>query len=126
MSNDNYNDLQKFADITIERWINRIYQLNIRETGELIRSFDSHVRYDANGKPELVVFTYLYYGLFPDLGVGTGVTMDMAPSGNRKIKAWFNKIFWKRLQWIAYRTAEQYGIDAAEQIKTIIERQNIN
>ena len=52
--------------------------------------------------------------------------MDMAPSGNRKIKAWFNKIFWKRLQWIAYRTAEQYGIDAAEQIKAIIERQNIN
>lgn len=122
MSDDNFNDLQKFADITIERWVNRIYQLNIRETGELIRSFDSHVRTDANGKPELVVFTYLYYGLFPDLGVGTGVTMDMAPSGKRKIKAWFNKIFWSRLQWIAYRTAEQYGIDAAEQIKTIISR----
>ena len=126
MSDDNFNDLQKFADITIERWVNRIYQLNIRETGELIRSFDSHVRTDANGKPELVVFTYLYYGLFPDLGVGTGVTMDMAPSGNRKIKAWFNKIFWSRLQWIAHRTAEQYGIDAAEQIKTIIEKTNIN
>lgn len=124
MSDDNYNDLKKFADITIERWEKRIYQLKIRQTGELIRSFTSHVRMDANGKPELVTFTYLYYGLFPDLGVGRGVKMEDAPSGNRKIKPWFNKVFWSRLNWVARRTAEQYGLDASEQIKVIMERTN--
>lgn len=124
MSDDNYNDLQKFADITIERWENRIYKLNIRQTGELIRSFTSRVRTDAGGKPELVVFTFLYYGIFPDLGVGRGVTMAEAPKGNRRIKPWYNKIFWSRLNWIAHRTAEQYGINAAEQIKTILEKNN--
>ena len=59
MSDDNYNNLQKFADITIERWMKRMDALGIYETGELKRSFDAQVRLDAQGNPELVQFTYM-------------------------------------------------------------------
>ena len=122
MSDDKYNDLQKFADITIERWMKRMDALGIYETGELKKSFDAQVRLDANGNPELVQFTYMYYGIFPDLGVGTGVTMEQAPSGNRKIKAWYNKTLWRRLNWLAEFMAEEYGREAAEKIKYIMNK----
>ncbi|MBQ3844426.1 MAG: hypothetical protein II817_05525 [Bacteroidales bacterium] len=119
-------DLEKFAQFTIERWVNKMYKLKIRETGQLIRSFENHVYVDANGNPQLIVFTYLYYGIFPDLGVGGHVTMDKTPSGNRHPKPWYNKVFWSRLRYLADYTAEHYGMDAARMVKSIIGRDNTN
>ncbi len=86
----------------------------------LIRSFESHVELDANGDPQKIEFVYLYYGIFPDLGVGTGVTKEETPKGNRHPKPWYNKVFWARLQYIRDYVGEKYGRDAAEMVKTIL------
>lgn len=120
VTDDTRKDLEMFAKFTVERWINRMYKLKIRETGELIRSFENHVYLDANGDPQKIEFVYLYYGIFPDLGVGTGVTKEETPKGNRHPKPWYNKVFWSRLQYIKDYAGEKYGMDAANMVKTIL------
>lgn len=122
ITNDTKKDLEQFAKFTIERWINKQYKLKIRETGQLIRSFENHVYLDANGDPQKIEFVYLYYGIFPDLGVGTGVTKEETPKGNRRPKPWYNKVFWSRLQYIRDYVGEKYGMDAANMVKTILSR----
>lgn len=113
-------DLEKFAQFTIERWVNKQYKMRIRCTGDLIRSFESHVHVDANGDPQKIEFVYLYYGIFPDLGVGNGVTKEETPKGNRRPKPWYNKVFWSRLQYVRDYVAEKYGTDAANMVKTVL------
>lgn len=120
VTNNTKEDLEKFARFTIERWVNAQYKQKIRDTGELIRSFESHVMLDANNDPVKIEFTYLYYGIFPDLGVGAGVTKDETPKGNRRPKPWYNKVFWSRLQYLAEYTATKYGVDMANMVKTIL------
>jgi len=114
-----YETLKAWADIVIERWEFRIAALNVVDTGELLRSFQAQVTADSNGNGEKIVFTYAYYGRFPELGVGKGVPAGTA--SNRKQKPWYTKIFFGQVNQLARIMAEKYGQEAIVGIVEMIE-----
>jgi hypothetical protein len=114
-----YETLKAWADIVIERWENRIAQLKVMDTGELLRSFQAQVVMDANGNGEKITFTYAYYGRFTELGVGKGVKAGM--DSRRQKKPWYTKIFFGQVNQLARIMAEKYGQDAAMKIAEQIE-----
>lgn len=111
--------LQQWADIVIERWMAKISKLKIIETSELLRSFTSQVHMDANGDASKIVFTFLYYGIFPDMGVGKGVTYEKVSQSNRRAKPWYSQQFHKEVVKLGYIMAERYGEKAMEAISII-------
>ncbi len=111
--------LQQWADIVIERWMAKISKLKIIETSELLRSFTSQVHMDANGDASKIVFTFLYYGIFPDMGVGKGVTYEKVSQSNRRAKPWYSQQFHREVVKLGYIMAERYGEKAMEAISII-------
>ena len=111
--------LQQWADIVIERWMAKISKLKIIETSELLRSFTSQVHMDANGDASKIVFTFLYYGIFPDMGVGKGVPYEKVSQSNRRAKPWYSQQFHKEVVKLGYIMAERYGEKAMEAISII-------
>jgi hypothetical protein len=114
-----YETLKAWADIVIERWELKISQFNVYDTGELLRSFQTHVQLDANGVGEKITFAYAYYGRFVELGVGKYVKAGM--ESNRKKKPWYTKIFFGQVNQLARIMAEKYGQQAALAIVENIE-----
>lgn len=108
-----------WADITIQRWESKISKLNIIETSELLRSFTSHVELDAKGDPFKITFTFLYYGIFPDMGVGKGVTYEQVSDSNRRAKPWYSRQFTSEVHKLAALMAERYGERALDAINII-------
>lgn len=102
---------QRWADIVIERWIRKIQSLHIISTGELLKSLEAHVALDAKGDPEKITFLYLYYGKFPDMGVGRGV--KLGETGKRTVKPWYSSTFLKEINTLGRLMAERYGYNAA-------------
>ncbi len=115
--------LQAWAEIVIQRWTARISMFGVVETSELLRSFTSQVHTDANGDASKVVFTFLYYGIFPDMGVGKGVPYDKVSQSNRRAKPWYSKQFFNEVRKLGYLMAERYGEKAMEAI-SLIESKN--
>jgi hypothetical protein len=113
---------EAWAKIVIERWERRIRQLKIRHTGNLLSSFHHYVNTQANGNPELIVFTFNYYGKFVDLGVGNGVTHDKIELSNRRPKPWYSKTFYGQLMKLREILQEKYSEKAQFTIITEIER----
>lgn len=111
--------LQQWAEIVIQRWLSKISKLDVIETSELMRSFTSAVSTDAKGNPEKVAFTFLYYGIFPDMGVGKGVTYEQIGQSNRTPKPWYSKQFFREVKKLGYIMAEKYGEKALEAISLI-------
>ena len=107
---------QQWADIVIERWQKRMAALDIGDTGELLRSFQAQVASDSNGDPSKITFTFLYYGRFPDMGVGRGVTLADVPDERRKPKPWYSKTFLGEVVKLGRFMAAKYGMDAADAI----------
>ena len=107
-----------WAEIVLDRWKARMQAYNVGDTGELLKSLDAQVQLDSNGDPAKVTFVYLYYGRFPDMGVGGNITLSDVPdpSGHRKVKPWYSKVFIKEVETLGRMMATKYGIDAAEAI----------
>lgn len=123
MSDNNSIDIvTAWADIVIQRWETKISRLGIIETQELLRSFTSQVELDAQGDPFKILFTFLYYGIFPDMGVGKGVKYDQVAGSNRRAKPWYSKQFAAEVRKLAGFMAERYGERAQEAIKLIENR----
>lgn len=76
--------LEAWADIVIKNWVAKIMALHAYDTFALARSFEQHVWANANGNPERVVFAFLYYGRFVDMGVGEGKSSTGALSRDQK------------------------------------------
>jgi hypothetical protein len=109
---ENWNQhetLKAWADIVIERWENRIAQLSVMDTGELLRSFQAQVTMDANGNGEKITFTYAYYGRFTEMGVGKYAPFG---SGKRTAKPWYSKIFFSQVQRLGEIISEKTGAEA--------------
>lgn len=119
MNNDDFNMAVAWADITIQRWESKIVKLNIVETSALLKSFTSHVSQDAKGNPEKIIFTFLYYGIFPDMGVGKGVSYGQVGDSNRKAKPWYSRQFTAEVHKLAELMAEKYGQKALDVINII-------
>ena len=116
--------VEAWADIVIERWEIKIQRLKIYDSGQLVRSFYHHVKTQANGNPELIVFTFEYYGKFVDMGVGRGVTVEEVSFSNRRPRAWYSKIFFSQLEKLKEILAEKYARKAQLEIITNVERFN--
>jgi hypothetical protein len=114
--------LQAWADIVIERWETNISRLGINHTGQLLRSFYHHVEVQANGAPELIEFTFEYYGKFVDMGVGRGVTMEQVEVSNRRPKPWYSKTFFSQIEKLKDLLGEKYERKAQLAIVTNVER----
>lgn len=105
----------EWAKIVIERWQARMAALGVNSTGALMKSFEAQVALDAKGDPTKITFAFLYYGRFPDMGVGRGVTLSDVPdtSGRRKVKPWYGPTFMKEVEKLGIFLAAKYGYDAA-------------
>lgn len=109
---------QAWAEITIDRWKQRMAALEVGSTGELLKSFVAHVTADAQGDPSKITFAFLYYGRFPDMGVGRGVKLGDTPdrTGHRRIKPWYSDTFRTEVVKLGRMMATRFGIEAAEAI----------
>lgn len=114
-SKDNI-DYNQFAKYTIQRWQQRQDKAKIKGTGELRRSFVTHVQRDANGDLQLMAFTFHFYGWYVDAGVGRGIRSGMEEARRRQ-KPWFNKVYWNEFNKLVDMVTEMMGVKAAEQIK---------
>jgi hypothetical protein len=111
-----------WAKIVIEQWVRKIRQLKIMHTRSLLQSFHHYVNTQANGNPDLIIFTFNYYGKFVDLGVGKGVTYDKIELSNRKPKPWYSKTFYSQLMKLWEILQERYCEKAQFEIITEIEK----
>ncbi len=114
--------VEAWADIVIERWEQKIERLGIMSTGALLRSFYHTVQTQANGDPELIIFTFEYYGKFVDMGVGRGVTVEQVESSNRRPKYWYSKVFFSQLEKLKDILAAKYARKAQLEIITNVEK----
>lgn len=117
--NEDVKMVQGWAEIVIKRWVTKITRLKIIESSELLRSFTSQVTNDAKGDPYKVVFTFMYYGIFPDMGVGKGVKYSQVGTSRRTAKPWYSRQFMAEVHKLAELMAERYGERALEAIQII-------
>ena len=123
--NDRTAYYEAWAKMMITIWEEKVMMLNVRDTGELLRSFQYHVISNAGGDTGKIVFTYMYYGRFVDMGVGRGMNAGVKRGGssydryrndlgqlhayNRVAKPWYNKPFYHSFKVLSEKTAELYG-----------------
>jgi hypothetical protein len=94
----------RWARFTIEKWVDNLHRLKIGHTGELERSFRQHVEVNGDGDLQKIELLYAYYGLFVDMGVGSGTKngdqgdnsdarrlMGKQRGNRRSPKKWVNK-----------------------------------
>lgn len=100
---------EAWANIVIERWERKIERLRIGHSGQLVRSFTQHVRAQADGRVDLIQFTFEYYGKFVDMGVGRAVRIDKVEFSNRRAKPFLSKTFFSQLEKLKDILADKYG-----------------
>lgn len=107
-------DTKQWADITIERWEEKITKLRIGHDNLLINSFTHHIITDSNNNPSMIIFALNYYGRMVDMGVGGNVRLgDVgAPWTKRRPKKWYSKTLSRELYLLAGFMARSYGRQA--------------
>lgn len=109
-------ELQKAAEIIAERLGNSIIQWDVQQTGALLDSLDWNVIENQ------IHFMYNYYGIFPDMGVGKGVSYGDIGSGKRKIKPWYNRYMHREIMRLTEIMAKNAGIRAVDVVANVTER----
>jgi len=69
-------NLQKWAEITIEKWQFSVLKHKLTDTGNLLNSFVCSISEDAKNNTALISFAFQYYLRMLDMGVGKGVTRE--------------------------------------------------
>ena len=119
--NLNINEtLQAWADITIDKWEQKIQTLKINYSYQLIESFANHIISNASGDIAKIEFAFNYYGKFVDMGVGKGVKLEGRGivMTRRKPKKWYSKTFFTEITKLTHILAEKFARKGAV---TIIE-----
>lgn len=118
-------DYAKWAAFCIERWILKMGNLGISDTGTLINSFRSHVSHDANGDAAKIAMTFRMYGWYVDAGAGRGYKRgnggDLGFTPKRRPRRWYNKIYWNEFRKLVHLLAEKYGHEGVMILKSIEE-----
>lgn len=73
-------DLEKWAEIVIEKWQFNLSSRDLVNTGNLINSFLSTVSIESNNNSALISFVFLYYLRMIDMGVGRGISLENVSS----------------------------------------------
>jgi len=118
-------DLDQWAKYTVEKFEFAVAKYNLRETGDLLNSFQYSVAQDAGGNNALISFAFEYYLRMIDMGVGKGTTLDnkselraeaRAYGGKvRRAKPVYNKIFWAQLNRLN-ELLQEYYLNSAKKI----------
>jgi len=90
--------LEAWAKITVNNWLHKIDQLQIRNTSQLFNSFVHHVITSAGGDVARIEFAFNFYGKFIDMGVGRGTDISDVGNTNRKPKKWYSKTMYAELK----------------------------
>lgn len=105
---------KEFPEIGKKEMIERFQKLKIGQSGELLDTMSFRGEVLINGV--LLEIDYQFYGIFPDLGVGNGITAEdvniskLIGSGRKK-KNWTRK-----LAHFRHRLGELYTELAADEI----------
>ena len=99
--------LEAWAEIVLDRWMEKIDHLGIGYSLQLEDSFRMEVINNAGGDVARIEFAFKYYGKFVDMGVGKGTKLDQVKElktdrrlegrqrGNyRQAKPWYGKTFY--------------------------------
>jgi hypothetical protein len=122
--NTNLNlTVEAWAKIVVERWLDKINKLQIKNSHDLMNSFVWEVYRNADGDPQKISFAFHFYGKFVDMGVGKGVSfldvgilkesrrIDGDQSHNRRRpKPWYSKTLYSQLKVLTELMADKYAI----------------
>ncbi len=97
---------EAWAKMMVTIWEEKVMIMNIRDTGDLLRSFQYQVIASAGGDIGKIVFTYMYYGRMVDMGVRRGVKQGQQ---NTRRKPWYNKPWYHSVKLLTEKTAALYG-----------------
>lgn len=123
------DSIRKWQEFTVKDWKASIAKARIGWSNDLVNSFKSSLKESGNGDIETIYFNFLFYGKFPDIGVGRGLPLAKRSSKKtkRKRKKWLNKPFYANLNAITNIMAKQYGsIAAANMVHSIENKIVIN
>lgn len=119
----------QWAEITIMRWIERMADLNVGKTGALKGSFEFQVNADPSGMLKSITLFFLYYGRFPDMGVGKGMGIEsvkenrskwasaLGENSKRVPKKWYSPVFTREYNRLMELLIEYYQIDLIKTVK---------
>jgi hypothetical protein len=102
-------DLQKWAEITVQRWQFAIAQKNLVYSGNLLRSFEHMVSGEANGNTALISFAFNYYLRMLEMNVGKG----RQRGEYRHRSGLFTKPFYHEVHRLSELVAQMYANKAA-------------
>lgn len=105
---------KEFPEIGKKEMADRFRKLKIGQSGDLLNDMTFRGKVLVNGV--MLEIDYYFYGMFPDMGVGNGITLDdvtvarLVGSGRKK-KNWTRK-----LAHFRHRLGELYTELAADEI----------
>lgn len=133
----------KFGEIVIEKWQERLLEKDIYDTGNLYRSIEYGYRASnalgqivgrghasevkAGTVPDVFSFRFPLYGIYVERGVGRGYTRGnggdlvkfKGTGRSRERRTWYYRIFAHERHRLGELVAEQYGRAAASMIHTL-------
>ena len=125
LSLDGIQIAESWALIVMEKWVKALDKYHIGITHDLQRSFTKELM-KAGGDVEKVIFKFLKYGRFPDMGVGSGWDLNglvmhrrfdryrdtegrMTGAAPRRKKPWYSKTFFREVAKLKAIYQEEYG-----------------
>lgn len=117
--------LEKYQTIVIEKWSAALIKYGVEATGALMASFIKELQ-KSGGNVDAVIFKFLKYGRFPDMGVGRGASLNervlnrkfdryrnasgkMVGGLSRKKKPWYSKTLYKEVARLSELLTGEYG-----------------
>ena len=104
-------DLDRFAQITIEKWEFNVVKNKLINTGDLLRSFQFTISGEANGDKAIISYTFNYYLRMLEMGVGK--YSPIGSQSRRKKHKVFTKTFNAEVHRLAELLANQYATEGA-------------
>lgn len=118
---------ERWLTILIQKFQDKVEKLGITDTRDFVNSFMGEVIANAGGDISRIELAFNYYGKFPDMGVGKGITLaDVGKKGIRKPRRWFNPVFWPQFKCLLHiltkNTAQRGALIVIENIKDVQSR----
>lgn len=125
MTNIKKETAEGWLKVAIKEIQKRIKKLKVEETSQLYNSLNGAIQEISGGSSYKAEILYNYYGIFPDMGVGNGVSMGDATAnkltgGTRKRKPWTRAIAGQAHRF-GELMGEAYAKHAVEKIKGSIQ-----
>lgn len=121
-----------WANITIKEYRKKLFKYRIGESNQLLRSFSSQVTGSNKLGVSKIQLAYLYYGMFVDMGVGRGTTLNDVGenkisralnginSRNRRApKPWYSKTMETEMFRLQKLMQEKFGDELVNTIKEV-------